>query len=421
MLAALMSGCFWFCTSYMTVGQHSIPSNPTLSWPMKARQRGLARCSAIVGAFGVGLLLWPWRDLKHGLTFFSAGEWSRAELQNPQLLRESFEQVCSKWDRLPWTAKSKIYTDFYKMNEEFSRGFSVSLLGTFFTSPTCWTWEARCDFDLLVAACRHALGNDVIVEMVGSLIRDTGSAYAPDMDLQVRRRPGSDRADALFTETDKCKVAQNLEKLRCVKLPVTIGNVAITFTMHGSPVDLVLANPRSEDFPKLRGGENFYENSAQINRFLDQMPLARAVILGIKQFFSDGRPKGILLDAIVWRLSTTYRGRLSTALRDDDFSKDFNSFFDYVVFALKDWEESPFGSDFKKDLDKLPERKRDEYLQGFERFRTISALDIEFRHLLLGIHSKALREWTPDHGPFDSFLERMTWEFFPFTKIEYID
>lgn len=166
----------------------------------------------------------------------------------------------------------------------------------------------------------------MIVEMVGSLIRDTGSAYAPDMDLQVRRRPGSDRADALFTETDKCKVAQNLEKLRCVKLPVTIGNVAITFTMHGSPVDLVLANPRSEDFPKLRGGENFYENSAQINRFLDQMPLARAVILGIKQFFSDGRPKGILLDAIVWRLSTTYRGRLSTALRDDDFSKDFNSF-----------------------------------------------------------------------------------------------
>ena len=173
-----------------------------------------------------------------------------------------------------------------------------------------------------MAACRHALGNDVIVEMVGSLIRDTASPFASDMDLQVRRCRG--RADVLFTETDKRKVARNLELIGVG--PVTIGNVAIKFKLGDFPVDLVLMNPRWEDFPNLRGGENFYENSARIHECFNQMPVARSVILGVKHFFWDKRPKGILLEAIVWRLSTIVSGSLSTTMGDDDFSREALSF-----------------------------------------------------------------------------------------------
>ena len=84
------------------------------------------------------------------------------------------------------------------------------------------------------------------------------------------------------------------------------------------------------------------------------------------------------------------------------------------MFAIENWEESPFASDLKQDLDNLPERKRDQYLQGFERFRMISLKDLEFRNLLLTMFSNAMTEWTPEDGPFPSYLDKMTREFFPF-------
>jgi hypothetical protein len=67
-------------------------------------------------------------------------------------------------------------------------------------------------------------------------------------------------------------------------------------------VDLVLWRPRREEFPRLRGGEDFYNNSARINKFLEQTPAARAAIIGVKSLQLEDRPKGILLEAIVWPL-----------------------------------------------------------------------------------------------------------------------
>ena len=320
---------------------------------MKAKKRSFAQCSAgILGSLGACLLLLPWRDRTHGAPCLAAPGWSRIDLPGPDSLymKDLCEQVFCVWTSLP--SKTKIY--FLKTKVPLYRGPS-SLMHCYCTSPSTWPgpWLARRFIDELVRACRHALGNDVIVEMVGSLRRDTASPFASDIDLQVRRC--RDRADVLFTETDKRKVARNLELIGVG--PVTIGNVAIKFKLGDFPVDLVLMNPRWEDFPNLRGGENFYENSARIHECFNQMPVARSVILGIKHLFWDKRPKGILLEAIVWRLSTTFIGRLSISFKgrlsinfagrlsespifsdlqvgsDDDLSYAFVNFLRYVVYV----------------------------------------------------------------------------------------
>ena len=228
----------------------------------------------------------------------------------------------------------------------------------------------------MVAACRHALGDDIVVQYIGSLPKALTSTHGSDIDIQVRRCPGSNQADTWFTETDKLKVAQNLEKCKSVVGPVTIGNIAIKFSTHDAiPVDLVLATPRPEQFPRLRGGEDFYENSARINKCLQRTPAAYVAVLAVKEFWKeDRRPKGILLEAIVWRLSQTYPFPLAEESfllepGEEQLSIESFSFFVYVWSALDNWEESPFGSDLKQDLDKLPERERDKYLPGIERFQ----------------------------------------------------
>ncbi|CAK9075492.1 Uncharacterized protein SCF082_LOCUS36566 [Durusdinium trenchii] len=133
------------------------------------------------------------------------------------------------------------------------------------------------------------------------------AVWDSDMDIQVRRCPGSNHADALFTETDKLKVKQNLQKCTTVTGDVKIGSIALKFVMQNKvSIDLVLVNPRPEEFPRLRGGDNFYVNSERINTFLEETHAARLAIVSVKNFFGSRRPKGLLLEAIVWRLSKTY-------------------------------------------------------------------------------------------------------------------
>ena len=320
---------------------------------------------------------------------------------------ESFEMAemvllnnMKKWFSLPRSA----HVEFVNMNKRaIATGFSYTvwqdILANMHWHNTEWPVSSLKQLSAAVAA---ALGDGIIIEPVGSVTRLTSQFHERDLDLQVRRDPQSDRADVLFTSMDKWKVKDNLEKLTCLKGPVTIGNVAIKFTLEGGlPVDLVLANPRVEPFPKLRGGENFYENSARIIGFLKQTPAARAAVVGVKQASGYNiwfdilkgrrakvRPKSILLEAIVWRLSANFSLTTDAALgeqyvatlamgdrdRDDSVflglaSNEWFQFFDHVMTSIHNWEKSPFGSDLREDLDKLPDAKREEYLQGFEAFQ----------------------------------------------------
>lgn len=310
--------------------------------------------------------------------------------------------------------------------EDIADGFALSIircLDPFRDANSTW----RCHYRELVDACCHALGDDVAVEVVGSRARGTHFAGA-DVDLQVRRSPRSDQADILFTDTDKRKVAQKLKKLACVTGPVTIGNLSIKFTLQGKnpiPVDLVLANPRSEDFPKLRGGKDFHENSARIIKLFRGETwvglAARAAVVGIKQFcsiYSIDRPKGILLDAIVWRLSTNF-----SLDRQVPVSMRLFLFFDHVVTTLQNWEGSPFGRDLKEDLDKLPARKRDEYIHGFKTFRRFPHKAMRYLCIIYNIacrsraQSETLEE-LEDLPPFMQDLEIFLLSNFPWKMFD---
>lgn len=106
----------------------------------------------------------------------------------------------------------------------------------------------------------------------------------------------------------KRRFLQNLEKLEFVQGPVKIGNVAIKFFVERIPVDLVLVpnNPRVEEFPRLRGGNDSHENFERIKSFLEKTPAARYAIMGVKLCLGNERPKGILLEAIAWRFSKIF-------------------------------------------------------------------------------------------------------------------
>ena len=329
-----------------------------------------------------------------------------------------------KWLHLPLRVKE----EFIRRNIAYLvRGFSLATLVDISMKKDGLALHSY--FELL-AACYHALGADIVVERIGSSQKKTAASIDYDIDFQVRRRPGSDQADVPLTETDKLNVAQNLRMCGSVTGPVTIGNIAIKFEMEHKTsqkifVDLVLANnTRPEQFPKLRGGANFHENSARINEFLEQTPGARLAIVGVKEFFPKQRPKGILLEAIVWRLSETYPLRTNQELNLEVVASwsdvanplwmEFFRFFVYFIGKLQTWEQHPFGSDLRQDLDRLPEKKQHEYLLGFEEFQQ-SQVDLHFECLTNYIFFKAIREWTPaEDGPYSAFLERKFLEFFPF-------
>ena len=241
-------------------------------------------------------------------------------------------------------------------------------------------------------ACSHALGGDIVLELLGSTVHGTNYVGFSDgdLDIQVSRRPGSGRAHEPFTENDKRRIAQNLEKLRGIS-GVTIGNIAIKFTIQSfQSVDLVLWRERGEEFPALRGGSSFRDNSKRISAFLDETPAAKHAIIAIKRYFSPGRPKGLLLEAIAWRLGSM-KMELKTILRrvaegsipQESVAVSFD-FFGAMFEELRNWKRSPhFGRELQQDLSKLSDRKRAEYTAGFEEIARITDAGFEFQ-LLLG-------------------------------------
>ena len=253
-------------------------------------------------------------------------------------------------------------------------------------------------------ACSHALGGDIVLELMGSTVRGTSFANLilnGDLDLQVSRRPGSGRAHEPFTENDKRRVAQNLEKLPDIS-GVTIGNIAIKFTMGSTmPVDLVLWRERPEEFPALRRGSSFHDNSKRINAFLDQTPAAKYAIIAIKSYFISGRPKGLLLEAIAWRLGSM-KMELKTMLRtvpDGSIPERVAAsfmFFLAMFEELRNWKRSPhFGRELQQDLGMLSDRKRAEYTAGFEQIARITDAEFGFQLLLGACHYRAMQAAVP--------------------------
>lgn len=340
------------------------------------------------------------------------------DVKDPQV-DNVFHKTARKWGQLPAKTRQK----FVKANlKRLIRRFTSSVVFSMEAAAE-WTLSSKSYWDL-VDAIRHALGRDIVIEMVGSRTRRTAAIQDNDMDLQVRRDPSSERRDEPFTNIDMQKVARNLEMLNSVTSPVVVGNVAIKFRVENNiAVDLVLWRPRKEQFPKLRGGDDFYENSARINEFLEQTPAARAAIIGVKQLMFDDRPKGILLEAIAWRLAETCPFPLTRTAREYTGSEDeiwtlqleCFKFFLHVFNTLKDWKASPFGSDLKEDLALLPERKQEEHLQRFEKLRR-SSKDCTFGILVTDVLRTAKEKWTQQDGPWHLYLERELVEFFPFDE-----
>ena len=389
--------------------------------PIRMRQSSFGRLSTVclAAATVCWVFLLPLRDRRGVLTFWVPNDVKDREVRN--VLRKNLR----KWRQVP----AKTQQEFLQANfDRLIRRFTSSVVSSM-EAATDQTLSRESYWDL-VDACSHALG-PIVIEMVGSRTRRTAAIQDNDLDFQVRRGPRSEQKDEPFTDDDMQKVARNLEMLNSVIGPVIVGNVAIKFKMRTRidnidmtiHVDLVLWRPRREEFPRLRGGDDFYENSARINRFLEQTPAARAAIIGVKSLQCDDRPKGLLLEAIAWRLSKTFPFQLTRTARVYAGSEEETwklqqecfKFFMHVMQNLNKWEASPFGGDLKADLALLPERKQEEHIQRLEEWLGDSN-DVLYLILVVDTLRTAQEKWTEQDGPWHLYLGRKLVEFFPFDE-----
>ena len=311
-------------------------------------------------------------------------------------LGELKELYFERWQSLPPASKEKLLR---------SRAKSIAYaLGVWvkeeseqvkLTGPRPW------HFQELTYACEHALGQDINVQVIGSRARGTAALNDHDMDIQVKRRLESKRANQPFTDSDMLRVASNLAKLGFVK-NLTVGNIAIKFRIFEIMVDLVLWRERREEFPRLRGGNSFDDNTARINAFLADSAVARAAIVAFKSAFPRARPKGILIDSVAWRLAVA--GEIPLTSRSEEgtsqtyLEKVFSSLL-RMVEELVHWEWSPFfGRDLEQDLNNLSEAKKEKYLPGLEKVREKGKDRMMYELLIDGITVKACRRFFRSKG-----------------------
>ena len=81
--------------------------------------------------------------------------------------------------------------------------------------------------------------------------------------------------------------------------------------------------------------------------------------------------------------------------------------FDHVVTTLQNWEGSPFGRDLKEDLNKLPARKRDEYIHGFKTFLRFPHKAMRYLCIIYNIacRSRAQSETLEELEDFPPFMQ----------------
>ena len=207
---------------------------------------------------------------------------------------------------------------------------------------------------------------------------------------------------------------QNLERLGSVH-KLRMGRLAIKFEVPGQdhrPVkaDLVLFRHRPEQFPRLRGGKDFCQNSARINSIFKKYPAAAAAVQGVKTFFKGGnRPKGLVLEAIAWRLSGTFvlTPRAADAAGyvafDQRLREESYQFFKYLVGELRNWTNSRFGDDLKRDLDKLPSEERVKYKKCIDKMEKVTPEMLDFALLERSVWEEVSLSWNPRKGPIDEY------------------
>ncbi|CAE7897558.1 unnamed protein product [Symbiodinium necroappetens] len=396
---------------------------------------------------GLALLCVPATTSWSFIYLLTAPDWKEKVLRLRGLVpppRPSQEQWMASWSKVAiLRAKcSRNWKKSPKLRDETLRNFSADILTDFVALiPPLGTTAGlfRWFLEVLELWCSDALGGDIVLELVGSQVRGTSclDGYG-DLDFQVSRRPGTARAYEPFTETDKLRVAQKLEQQPFIT-NLTIGSIAIKFSLDAvvgvMNVDLVLWRERPEEFPALRGGSNFYSNSKKINACLDEFPAAKNALIAIKRYCKYDRPKGLLLDAIAWRLWPNVKDRMDrdTLLRvpedytwqvqatddeqllhqlarfqgtDEELEEQLARFTTVVSFRffqimldeLRNWKSSRyFGRELQQDLSNLSDKQRDKYTSGFENIARITNTELQFRLLLGAAESRLATTSSQSH------------------------
>ena len=262
----------------------------------------------------------------------------------------------------------------------------------------------------LVLECRWAFGPNVRLGVVGSRIRGTATHADSDLDLQVWCDPPA-------TKKEKERLKEGLES-RPFFENVSVGNVAvkcISQGLDGIPIRIDLVpEERPEEFPCLRGGKNFSENSARINSVFKKHPTVAAAVIWVKTLFRGGpRPKGLLLEAIASRLASNYSlmPRAVHAQHPSLFDLSVEGekcyqFFKLFLDELRNWEKSSYGHDLHKDISNLPVRKQSEYLEGFEHMKNVTQEEVDYRLLEGSVMQEVFWAWTPRKGPLHEYIQK---------------
>ena len=259
----------------------------------------------------------------------------------------------------------------------------------------------------LVKQCRLAFGPNVRLGVVGSRTRGTATHADSDLDLQVWCDPPA-------TKKQKERLKEGLES-RPFFENVSVGNVAVKCIakgLDGIPICIDLVpEERPEEFPCLRGGENFSENAARINSVFENYPTVAAAVIWVKTLFRGGpRPKGLLLEAIASRLASNNSLMPRAVHRQPRFDllvegEKGYEFFKLFLDELRDWENSSYGDDLWKDVSKLPVPKQSEYLEGFERMKNVTQEEVDYRLFEGTVMQEVFWVWTPRKGPLHEHIQ----------------
>lgn len=136
------------------------------------------------------------------------------------------------------------------------------------------------------------------------------------------------------------------------------------------------------------------------------------------------------MEAIAYRLSKTcpfplttlpdnsQSGPIPVESRSDMMWEESLMFFAYFLTMMRKWEESPFASDLKLDLEMFPDSKnQEEHMRSFEMARRTMTFEEWCYHILvLNLSFKAEETWNKEDGPLGEHVQRVLWEFFPFNQ-----
>ena len=145
--------------------------------PVKARRSSLTRLSVVGLATATVCLppLLPSGDRRGVLYFLSLNE-----VRDPDV-RDAVKEGMQKWSQLPFADRQH----FLEMHQDrLIRGFMLSAVKSM-EEAIDLRLRPRSALDW-VHSCKHALGSDIVVSMMGSRIRRTAAIQDNDIDLHAK-------------------------------------------------------------------------------------------------------------------------------------------------------------------------------------------------------------------------------------------